>query len=429
MRSAGVKVLAALLAACGVGLALAAPPVPAWLIVKVGDAVGPSTVSTLNSPFTDGNGKVGFVASLADSQRIIWWNTGPVFFSGDALPDVLTGGESTMGVSDTGGFIYSPSFNGNDAVYTHGGKLLAEGDVVPPLPDLFSTFNSRPMMLPDGTAYWIGGTRTESQTTTSNRHLFKASDPTNPASITRVLGGGDVIEGKPISTGASNFSYWISDNGLHHIHRLDMQTGSSANNDHMYVDGAFVAQESLPTGQGDNWQAFSAVSINNAGNYVFAGDTDGPTATDAFIAYNGSIAIREGDTLDGVTLLSGYAVRDVSINNLDQVVHIWGLSADEHLFFGPAADLASSIHLLGTGDEIDVDGDGVSDYQVTDFNASTTIGPGLSLAEDGWAFVEVDLLPIGGGTEVEAIIGVRVPEPGALGLLVLAAAAALGRRR
>ncbi len=273
---------------CVVGTALALPPIPAYVVVRQGDTLGVSTVSTLNSPFTDGNGRVGFVGSLADSQRFIWWNTGPVFFSNDALPDVLTGGESTMGVSDTGGFIYSPSVNGNDAVHTHAGTLLQKGDPIPPLPGLFSSFNSRPTMLPDGTAYWVGGsTPTQGSSTSTNRHLFKATDPSNPASITRVLGGGDLINGIPIKTTASNFDYWISDNGLHHIHVLDMDTGSTTNNEHVYLDGAFVAQEGHSAGGGELWESFDIVGVNNAGNYIFTGDTNCAVAGDrrSFLAY------------------------------------------------------------------------------------------------------------------------------------------------
>ncbi len=387
--------------------AACADVIPATVVVKVGDTVGPSTVSTLSTPFTDGNGRVGFVGSLADSQRFIWWDTGPVFFSDDALPDVLTGHESTMGISDTGGFVYSPSVNGNDAVYTHAGALLQKGDPIPPLPGLYSSFNSRPAMLPDGTAYWIGGsTPTQGSSSSTNRHLFKATDPSDPASITRVLGGGDVIAGKTIKTSASNFNFWISDNGLHHIHILDMDVTA---NEHVYLDGVFVAQEGGPTGQGDNWSSFDIVGVNNAGNYIFTGDTDGATSTDEFVAYNGTIVVREGDTLDGYTLLSGYALRAASINNLDLVAHMWGSSTDEHLFLGYGPELADSVHVVKTGDEIDVDGDGLGDFQLTDFQASTAIGPGLSLAEDGWVYIETKMIPVGGGTEVEAIVGLYIP--------------------
>lgn len=419
-------------AALAVGLvvatAQAVPPVPAYVVIKQGDAYGGSTVSSLNSPFTDGNGKVGFVAALADSQRMIWWNTGPVFYSNSALPDVLTGGESSMGVSNTGGFIYSPAVNGNDAVHTHGGTLLKRGDPIPPLPGLYSSFNSRPAMLPDGTAYWIGGsTATQGSSTSTNRHLFKATDPTNPATITRVLGGGDVIDGKTIRTTASNFDFWISNNGLHHIHVLDMNVTL---NEHVYLDGTFVAVEGDPTGQGDNWESFGAVGVNNAGNYVFSGDTNGATATDAFVAYNSVIKVREGQTVDGVTLAGGAAVRAVSINNLDEVVQIWGwgsgTTAQEHLFFGSGPTLENSIRLLSLGDEIDINGDSTSDYKLIDFNASASVGPGLDLAEDGYVYLDVDLQTIGAADSIQAIIRIAVPEPASL---LLAALGVLALRR
>ncbi len=393
--------------------------VPVTLIVNEGQALGPAVVSGVEAPFTDGNGRVGFVGSLDNSERFIWWNTGPVFYSSQALPLVLTGGESTMGVSNTGGFIYSPSVDGNDAVYTHGGVLLKKTDPIPSLPGLYSSFNSRPIMMPDGSAYWIGGTATTPNGSTSNRHLFKAGDPTNPNSITRILGGGDVIEGKTVKTSASNFDYWLSDDGMHHIHILDMNVAA---NEHVYVDGGFVAQEGNPTGQGDNWSTFDTPSININGNYVFSGDTDGAIATDEYLAYNSTIALREGDTVDGVILGSG-GVRAASINNLDQVAFIWGPSSGalgETLFLGDGSNLATAARLLAVGDEIDVDGDGIGDWAVADFNASTAIGPGLSLAEDGLVYVEVDLTAVGGGTEFEAILAIPEPATLVLGLLALA---------
>jgi hypothetical protein len=426
-RTTGFVVAAACALAWSVGLVAAS--VPAYVIAKEGDAVGISTVSTLNAPFTDGNGRVGFVGSLADNQRFVWWNTGPVFYSNDALPDVLTGSEGTMGVTNAGGFIYSPSVNGNDAVYTHGGVLQQRGDALPGLPGLYSSFNSRPTMLPNGTAYWItGSTPTQGSTTSTNRHLYKATDAANPATRVRVLGGGDVIEGKAIATTASNFDYWISDNDAHHIHILDMNTGSSLNNLHMYVDGGFVAQEGQPTGDGDNWSGFDAPSVNDAGNYVFAGDTSGPTASDAFLAYDAIIRIREGDTIDGVTLASGAAVRAASIANDEKVAFIWGWGTggtlQEHLFLGDGANLAAAVKLLSINDEIDVNGDTIGDFRITDFNASGVIGPGLDFAGGSRVYVDVDMIPVGGGTEIQAIIS--VPEPAALALL---AVGLIARRR
>jgi hypothetical protein len=49
----------------------------------------------------------------------------------------------------------------------------------------------------------------------------------------------------------------------------------------------------------------------------------------------------------------------------------------------------------------------VADYTVTDFNGSGVIGPSLDLATDSYVYIEVDLIPGGGGEEVEAIL--RLP--------------------
>jgi PEP-CTERM motif-containing protein len=421
-----------------VGVILSAAPaalavVPAQIIIKEGDIFGARTVSTLNAPFTDGFGKVGFVAAFSDNTRGIWHSSGFVFNSSDALPNSLTGGEGTMGVSNSGNFIYSPSFNGGDAVYTAGGKLLADGDAVPNNPGLFSVFNSRPTMLPNGTAHWIGGTSTTSGGSTSNRHLFRATNPNNPMSISRVLGGGDVIAGKTISTAASNFDYDISDNGSHHVHILDMVTGSSTNNVHVYRDGAFVAQESLPVGDGTNWENFDGVYVNNAGDWLLHGDTTGATTSDEFIAFKGQIKVREGQTIDGTTLATGASVNAASIDNKNNVVHTWGwgtgATAQEHLFFGDADDLLNGVRLLSRNDQIDSNGDSIADWTITDFEASGVIGPGLDLAEDGFVYVEVSMIPVAGGTEIESILRLAVPEPATLGLLALGLLAIRRRRR
>jgi len=395
---------AGLLGTAGIGGALARV-VPGGVVLRAGDPAGDTlTVASLNTAFTNRLGQVGFVAALSDGQRMIW-NDGPVFYSGEAVPLVLSGGESTMGISDDGGFVYSPSADGEDAVYTHGGLLLRSGWPIPSLPGLYSSFNSRPTMLPNGHAYWIGGTSTSPGGSTSNRHLFLATDPTDGSSIVRVLGGGDVIDGKTIRTSASNFDYWISDNGGHHIHVLDMNVTL---NEHVYLDGGFVAQEGNPTGQGDAWSSFDVVAVNNDGNYVFTGDTDGPAGTDGFVAYNGEIVVREGDVLDGVTIPAGATPRAASINNGNVVVHMWGGTDYEHLFVGDGADLAASRLVLSVGDSISVDGDEVADWLVTDFKASAVIGPGLDLGPGGYVYLEADITPLPSGPAVEAILRIAI---------------------
>lgn len=400
--------------------------VPGSVIAKQGDVVGSSTISSLNSPFTDGNGVVSFVAALADNNRVIWKGAGPIFNSADALPDVLSGGESTMGSGDAGQFIYSPSFNGNDAVYTNAGVLLAADDPLPPMPGFFSSFNSRPQMGADGTAYWVGGFTNAPGGSSQGRMILKATDVSNPGGMQIVLKTGDVLGGFPISSSGIGFDYQFSDNGAHHIHALTLTTGSTANDGFIYLDGALVAREGSPNGAGDNWQNFDNPSVNNAGNYIWSGDSSGATATDEFLSYNGVIEIREGSTVDGVTL--GSSCNGAAINDLDQVAFIWSSSLTETLFAGVGGDLANSIALLSVGDELDLNGDTIGDWTIADFNSSNVIGPGLDLAEDGYVYVEVGLTPIGGGSEIEAVIRVAIPEPATLSLVGVALLAALRRR-
>jgi PEP-CTERM motif len=402
---------------------------PANVVAKVGDAYDGSTIASVNSPFTDGNGKVGFVAALADSRRMIWHNTGPVFYSDDALPLSLTGGESTMGVSNTGNFIYSPSISGNDGVYTAGGTLLAGTSAAPGFPGQFNSFNSRPTMLPNGTAYWIAGIANTSGGASVNRVLYRSVGP-NPGTTTKVLAGGDVIGGFTIATTASNFDYDIADNDGHHVHVLDT-TAPAASNQFLYVDGAMALREGTPTGQGENWTSFDTPGVNNSGNYVNSGDTDNAnTGIDGYLAYNGSIAVREGAVIDGYSIVAGSAVRAASINNLNDVAYIWGTGTNEALFIGQGPSLlASSLLLLRTTDSIDINNDTVPDFIVSDLLASSAIGPGLDLAEDGYLYVEATLTDMAGANPMEAVIRLAVPEPSAIGLLALGLLVFTRRRR
>ncbi|MCZ7652001.1 MAG: IPTL-CTERM sorting domain-containing protein [Thermoanaerobaculia bacterium] len=383
--------------------------VPAEIVLAEGEPLAGSTVASLNSPFTNGAGDPGFVAALANGDRVIWSGAGPVFVSSSAVGVTLTGGESTMGIGDAGQFIYSPAVDGDDAVWTQAGALLVDGTQAPGFPaGVTNTFNSRPQMIPSGQAFWVSGFNEAGGTTTQGRMLYTSTDGT-PAAIAVVLRSDDLVGGIPIDRPSGiGFDYQFSDNGAHHIHQLLLDTGSTTDDDIVYLDGAIVARETFPTGQGDNWDNFDNVTVNNAGTYAFSGDTDGATASDEFIAVNGGIAVREGASVDGRTL--GTAVQALSLNNLDQAAFIWSLAGGgEALFFScNATNLAAdALAVLQTGDEIDFDGGGGDGLFVDDFNASTVIGPGLWLAEDGRVFVEVDLDD--GEVTFEAIVGIALP--------------------
>jgi hypothetical protein len=65
--------------------------------------------------------------------------------------------------------------------------------------------------------------------------------------------------------------------------------------------------------------------------------------------------------------------------------------------------------VLRTDDAIDTDGDESPDAIATDLSASLITGPGLTLADDGYVFVGVDLVPAEGGDEFEAILRLQLP--------------------
>jgi hypothetical protein len=153
--------------------------------------------------------------------------------------------------------------------------------------------------------------------------------------------------------------------------------------------------------------------INNNGEYVFSGDTDGASTSDEFIAYNGSIVIREGDTIDGYELTSTAYVRVLAIRNDGWVAHGWGRSGgstEEVLFVGKGNNLAaSSQQVVASGDSVDTDGDLVPDYVINDFNGSTTF-PAVGFGAADSVFLEFDIEPVAGGTEIEAILGFDVSD-------------------
>ncbi len=389
-------------------------PVPVTVVLQIGDVPaggGGEMVDLLNAPFTDGGGRVGFSGGLTSGERFIWFDSGIVFLDSSVVGSTLTGAEGTMGISDAGGFFYSPSVDGDDSVWSHNGLVLRENVQAPGFPaGTNNTFNSRPTMLPGGEAYWVSGFDDTGGPSTQGRMLYRSATASS-GDVSLVLRSDDLVDGLAIDRPSGiGFDYQISDDGSHHIHELLMDTGSTVDDGAIYVDGLLVAREALPNGAGANWDNFDLVSINDSGAYLFSGDDDGAATSDEFLAYDGVITVREGDTVGGVALTSTAAVLGASINNAGWAVHLWSRASgsDELLFAACAAsDLASSVLVAATGDEVDVDDDGFGDATLTDFNASTVTGPGLWLAEDSRVYAEVDL-DFGAG-DVEAIAGFELP--------------------
>ena len=394
------------------------PPIQASLIVQDGDMPSGLTapISTLNAPFIDGTGRVGFVGRANDQVSIddhfIWYGSGVQFVDSSVVGQTLTGGESTMGIGDAGQFIYSPSVDGADSVWTHNGLLHSENTQAPGFPaGTNTTFHSRPTMNPAGASFWVSGFNESAGTTTEGRILYTSPDST-PGATTVVLRSDDVIGGLTIDRPSGiDFDYAFSNDANHLIAVLLFDTGSTIDDGGLYVDGAVVARENQPNGTGDDWDNFDNVDINNSGNYVFSGDTNGSTDSDEFIAYNGDIIMREGDTVGGVALTTSARVDGLSINSSNQFIHLWnvGGGGSEVLLLTCEPDSVdiTTFPVLAIGDELDFDNDGMADAVVTDFNASGSVGPGLSLGENGQIHVELDINY--GAGDVEAIVRLGLP--------------------
>lgn len=383
-----------------------APPVAADVLLSQGDALAGSTVATLNPVFLDGAGRPGSLVVLANGNRAIWYDGAVVFDSGDVAGTVLAGGEATIGIGDGGAFVYSPNADGEDSVWTQAGLLLRGTDPAPGLPGQFTTFHSRPSMLPDGRAVWVGGLTDVQGGSTQGRVLYRAST-TAPFAYEPLLRTGDVVGGFAIGTTGIGFQYQMSDSGAHLAALLILQTGSTANDNVVYLDGSVVAREGSPVGSsapGENWQNFAGVAVNDAGDWLLAGDTDGATATDAFLAFNGELQVREGDLVDGELLGAGSALRAIAINNLGQALHAWNTPGNVRkvFFANDAGRLHDSVLLLRTGSGLDLTGDGNADATLVDILGTFTTTTGLSLAEDGAIHIQASY-DQGGNTRVSLL--------------------------
>jgi hypothetical protein len=389
----------------------------ATLVLAVGEVPAGETgaVTSLNSPFTNRLGQVGFAGDLdvADTaDRFLWAGDAIVWHNSDAAPALLSGAEGSMGIGDAGEFFYSPSVGGNDAVWSHNGAVCVQGGQAPGFAaGVTVTFNSRPAMNGNGRAYWVAGFNDAGGTGSLGRVLY-TSPTASAGDIQIVMRSDDLVGGFPIDRPAGiGFDYDFSESGVHGIASLVLETGSTATDAAVAVDGAIVAREGSPIGNGANWSSFDLVSINDSGHYVFSGDSDAATTVDEFIAWDSQIVMFEGFTLDGHQLTTPATVGALSMDEAGSLVHLWSISGGEELlyFACEALDLTESRLLLATGDGLDFDGDDIADVTVTDFNASSAVGPGLELSPEGPIYVEVDIDDGGGGGPVEAIVALGRP--------------------
>lgn len=360
-------------------------------------------VTNVNDPYATLDGRIGFTGSITTAGgavNFVWVGGQIVWLNTDGLPTTLTGAEGTMGISNNLDWIYSPSENGNDSVWSNGASLLKETDPAPGLPGLFITFCSRPQMTANGIPTFVSGISAVQGGGAQYRALYAGTTP--------VLKGGDIVSGETLITAGSSvgFAYDFSSQGTNYIAR-GIIAAPTASNDVIVANGDIIAREGSSTGVGDNWQGFGEMKTNELGDVAFSGDTDGVAATDGYLAFNDALVVREGDNLGGFVLTGNPSA--VGLNDLRQVGAIWTHTKGELLFVitpgfaGPQLDI-----LMKTGDAVDIDGDGNADGQITDFNASSGVAPGLDLPRQCRVCVNVDVQLVSGAS-VTSIVCVHLP--------------------
>jgi hypothetical protein len=378
------------------------PVKPATRIMREGQTVvdngNPITLGTPRAPTTNSLGQVAFNGNTSvPGNSFIWIDDGVAFLNSDVTKATLSGSESCMGLDDNGGFIFSPSYDGSDALYTNHGLLLGGVDPIPALPGLFAMQNYWPTRSADGSAFWITTYTDTPGGDAQGRAIMRCPDPSNPASMSVIVRSGDLIDGFPMVP-IGGPAYRASLHGDHIVYqvRVDDPAGGSR----LLVDGKVVARHNEPPDGYTLWGPFYDLGINDNGDYIFSALV--PSA-DELIAINGNVVMRSGDVFDGVGVSSG--TRANSIDNLGKVAIERDLSpAGIGLFYGDIDDMPNAACLLKVGDMIDYTGDGIADAGVTWLNATTQDGPGITLSDHNFLFIEATLLDVGSNDQYEAIL-------------------------
>ncbi|MEM7155931.1 MAG: DUF4215 domain-containing protein [Myxococcota bacterium] len=378
--------------------------IPGQVIMREGDTpTGGPSVTNVEHAFVNEAGQVAFVGDFNDGSHFVVIDGAVVFVSTDEAMFTLTLPEDFMSSNGTGAFVYQPDIDGADGIYHSVTRSLAiQGDTaLGVMPAAAWISHSSAQLLPDNRIYWVSSYDVDGDGSTDGRALQTSSDSTI-GNTTALLQTGDILNDGvsdfTIDTTGVDLDFAYSHNGLHSIYVLNM-TGSTASDGFIALNGSIVGtpRENDLNGDGDDWDNFDLVAINNDGNYLFSGDTNGASATDEFIAYNSTIVIREGDTVDGLALATPGSLRFLALNDFNQAAYGWShgspSGARESAFFAcDASDLAGTSQLLFTtlDDELDVDGDGVGDFLIEDIEGGSP-QVSRSLGESYVVYIEADI--------------------------------------
>ncbi|MEZ6243346.1 MAG: GC-type dockerin domain-anchored protein [Phycisphaerales bacterium] len=396
-------------------------PIAVTLLAKVGDVIDGSTVTDVLGPTVSPDDKVAFILRLTEQRHAIWYDDGVFFLSDDApIALALPYSDATVNFDSAGEFVYATRVGDppRRAIYSSlNGAMSAECDQAPGFPPGVVIWSPEfPQMMDDGSIYWHARYDQSGLCVSGDARFVLYHRPV-AGPITAIVQDGDMIDGDQLNGDPFQITRSIlSDNGSNMLLRFEEFGFPLGEDERIAVNGQVVASAGSATGSGDNWQYFGyEYAINNDGDYLFFGTTDGSITTRKFLAYDAQIILRVNQVLgDNVLALD---VRDVDINNHNQAAFVWGYrnpASHEAIFFAPdASDIpGSSIVLLSQGDLIDTDGNGEGDWIIDTIfdNPYGDVTHLIELAENGMIYAHVELRSLDGSAHnLDAIVAIPLP--------------------
>lgn len=382
------------LTACTAVLALSVLPLHAQVasaIVREGETLTQNTinynVSSIGSPDINGIGGWAVQLNVSDpnsnSLSSAWGTvdgvTMPAFFRFEGTFDNVeqTSWESSIGFDNAGQVFYSASGSdvtdpnntfSIDSVFLDDVATAVRGRDLPAPLDTFKwAFCSGPNLTHNGVAYFVGGFNTDGGSSADNRGLFDGNGQA-------FFIGGDLLPGLPDVIDGSTFDFDVRFSNLanHYILPVTVDNLSSTADNAvvvdgagLYIDGGLVIEGSpVPASVGgmvdENWDNFDYFQINEMGEHIFTGDTDGDFNTDEFVYVSHSgIVMREADVEIGGLVVDG-SIENASMNDNGDWAVIWDVDDPiagevEALIFNGEAILIEDV------DDVDWDGDSIAD--------------------------------------------------------------------
>jgi hypothetical protein len=390
----------------------------AVILLREGDTPvggGGLPVAGLGLPATDARGEVGVTGYLDDAgtlEPFVWRGGRVVFLAGDTG---LTGASPALGIGDAGRFVFQSNLGEADVIWSQEGQVVREGDPAPGFPaGTVLEISRRPSMLPDGRAYWVSEFRDGPGGRGEGRVLYR-SPGASPATVEVVLRSDDLVAGLPLARPRGlDWAYDLSSDGAHHVHVVQLVTGSTADDDAVALDGALAAREGEPTSDGDRWARFLQVAADSSGHTLIGGETDGPAEEDVVVAYDGRVVARERMAGAGFRIEPQANILALALDDRGRAAHLWsvgGFGGELLLFACDAANLAESVVLAHTPQPLEVDADPGADVVLHAF-ADVGHGPALSLDDGKRLWVEAEITavaPAPASERRDAVVGLRLP--------------------